>query len=376
MISMDRKIATKDSAVNKRMIEYSQDLGELHIVIFSRADENLPTQKIAPNVWIYPTNSIHRAFYIFDAIRIGKKILAQMYFGETLITADDPYGTGITGVILKTLYKLPLQIQIHTDVWSSRYRFASILNWVRVFIAPHVLQYANGIRVVSEKIRDDVVSFAKINKSIISVLPVFVDVLSYKNTEITKDLHVEYSQWKTIILMSSRLTKEKDISLALTVMKKLVERYPDVGMVIVGSGPEEMNLRQLVQRFELGSHVIFEGWQDDLISYFRTADIFLNTSQYEGYGMTLVEAGASGCSIVTTRVGIVYGMLRDGKSALICNVGDESCLYTKLVTLIENPTIRKSLGSEVQRDILASALSHEEYLKKTQFLFTELSKKQ
>ena len=41
-----------------------------------------------------------------------------------------------------------------------------------------------------------------------------------------------------------------------------------------------------------------------LISYYKTADLFLNTSLFEGYGMTLVEARAAGCKVVSTDVGV------------------------------------------------------------------------
>lgn len=375
MISMDRKIANQYSAVNRRMVEYAHDLGELHIVIFSTKINGLTTQKIAPNVWIHPTNSIDRSLYIIDAIRIGKKIITSMYFGETIITADDSSGTGISAAILKYFYKFPLQIQVHTDMWSSYYRYENILNWLRTLIAPFVLRYADNVRVVSEKIRQDVIDRAHVLKERVSVLPIFVDVLMYKDAPVTKDLHKVYPQWNNIILMSSRLTKEKDIPIALKVMRKLVKRYPQVGLVIVGSGPEELYLKKLVHRFKLGNNVAFEDWQDDLTSYFKTADIFLNTSIYEGYGMTLVEAGASGCAIVTTRVGVAFDLLDDGNNALLCDVKDGSSIYNKLVTLIENPTIRKSLGQEAQRDMVVSAMSRDEYVQKIQTLFKDLTKK-
>jgi len=104
--------------------------------------------------------------------------------------------------------------------------------------------------------------------------------------------------------MASRLTKEKNIGLAIKAMKEVVKVNPGVGLVIVGSGPEEDKLKQKTRESEIEKKVIFEPWTNDLPSYYKTCDLFLLTSWYEGYGMTLVEAKATGCKIISTDVGV------------------------------------------------------------------------
>ncbi len=370
MISTDRKILSGQSAVAKRMIEYASVLGELHIVIFALEHRDLGPKKIAPNVWIYPTNSKSKFGYIGDATYIGKQILKNVYFGQTVITTQDPFESGIVGVFLKRASKFPLQVQLHTDAWDKHFMHHGILNWIRVgIIAPFVLKRVNGMRVVSEKIRRDTILHGKLDPKIVSVLPIFVDVFSFANTPVVLDLHKKYPEWKTIILMTSRLTREKNIRLAFKAFRMIIKKYPDVGLVVVGDGPEKGKLLSLSKRWKLDRNVAFEDWQHDLVSYFKTADIFLNTSLYEGYGMTLIEAGASGRPIVTTRVGVGYDFLEDGRNALVCPVGDDDCIYTKLVNILENPLIQNRLGTEIQKNILEKAVSKEEYLQKLRDLY-------
>ena len=61
-------------------------------------------------------------------------------------------------------------------------------------------------------------------------------------------------------------------------------------LLIVGDGSELTKLKAISHK--LKANVIFSPWADDLPSYYKTADLFLLTSNYEGYGRTVVEATA------------------------------------------------------------------------------------
>ena len=106
--------------------------------------------------------------------------------------------------------------------------------------------------------------------------------------------------------MASRLEVEKNIDLAIKAFKEVVQKIPKAGLIIVGKGSEQGRLEALCLRLSLKQSVVFEPWADKqtLASYYKTADLFLNTSLFEGYGMTFVEAKAAGCKIVSTDVGI------------------------------------------------------------------------
>jgi len=99
--------------------------------------------------------------------------------------------------------------------------------------------------------------------------------------------------------MVSRLEKEKNIPLAISAMKDMTKKYPKIGLVIVGSGSEKKNLK-------LNNNVVLDGWRDKetIYSYYKSADLLLVTSDYEGYGLTIIEALASGLPVLSTDVGI------------------------------------------------------------------------
>jgi glycosyltransferase involved in cell wall biosynthesis len=168
------------------------------------------------------------------------------------------------------------------------------------------LPKADSIRVVSERIKRYLVGNLGINESKVIVRPIMIHVESIKNASILAgaDLHKKYPQFDKIVLMACRLEPEKNVELAI---------------IIVGDGSLKSRLERQAKglKASAGEAIIFESWADKamLYSYYKTADLFLNTSLFEGYGMALIEANAAKCKIVSTDVGVVGDTLKDGQNS-------------------------------------------------------------
>ena len=141
----------------------------------------------------------------------------------------------------------------------------------------------------------------------------------------------------------------------------VVKQNHKIGMVIVGEGREESALKLKTtcppkarvsgdgrrENYQLKTNIIFEPWTNDLPSYYKTADVFLTTSWYEGYGMTLVESAACYTPIVSTDVGIAREV---GATIVGWSVAE---VAHQILDSLQNP--RKS--------ILPHLSTKEEYLK-------------
>ncbi len=257
-IGSDRNLFVKDSEAQKRIKEYGNLFDELHIVVFSTRNyqlfpqrgisrrETIINYKITDNIFIYPTNSRSRWFYIWDAYKIAK--LSIINYQLSIVTCQDPFESGLVGWLLKMRYKLPLQLQVHTDIFSPHFRRESLLNGLRVLIAKFLLPRADGIRVVSERIKASLSTFDFRLSTKITVLPIFVDIKKIQSAKIKTDLHQKYPEYDFIILMASRLTREKNISLAIEAMHELATKYEKntnirkILLLIVGEGPERKAL--------------------------------------------------------------------------------------------------------------------------------------
>ncbi|PIP86427.1 hypothetical protein COV42_02940 [Candidatus Campbellbacteria bacterium CG11_big_fil_rev_8_21_14_0_20_44_21] len=334
-ISSDRNLFKKNSAVRRRAIQYSALSDEYYAIVFSTADLGLKLQKIARNAWIIPTNSKNRWHYVFDALKIGKKMS-----GIDVASSQDPFESGWVAWKLSKFFKSALQIQIHTDFGSSHFR-SNLLNRLRLLIARIVLPKADIIRVVSIRAKKALKKY-KIKARVV-VLPIFVDINQIRNENPNFDLHKKFKNFNRIILMVSRLQKEKDVGLAIDVFKAVSEAKADVALVIVGDGSERKNLEAKVRNFGLEKKVFFEGWQSDILSYYKTADVYLSTSLYEGYGLSLVEALASGLPVVTTDVGIAGDYVLGNINALVCSPGDSECIERALKRILSDDKLREKL---------------------------------
>lgn len=298
-ISTDRKIFDKNSNVAMRQVEYAKGYEEMHIIVFS--DQKFTETVLAPNLWVYPTRSGSKWKYIYDGLKLAKFIVSKRNI--TNITCQDPFETGLIGAIIKDKNpNIELELQIHTDIGSKYFQNFNILNRLRTRLSQFTLIRADHIRVVSNRIKDYLVKF--IDSSKIEIRPIKLDIDKIKNIPVTVDLHKQYPQFERIVLMASRLEKEKNIDMAIDAFAEVLKMRQNVGLVIVGDGSQRGLLQKKVRDLGIEGSVVFLGWQNDVITYYKTCDIFLSTSWYEGYGLSLVEAHSLGIKVVSTDVGI------------------------------------------------------------------------
>ncbi len=148
--------------------------------------------------------------------------------------------------------------------------------------------------------------------------------------------------------------------MVIRAMKNIVARFPKTALVIVGDGSLRASFENYASTLGLSSNVIFEGWQNNVSSYYRSADVFVCNSNYEGYGVSLVEAAKNDCPIVTTDVGLV-GDLLDHEAVSIIGHGDSKALVDSIERIIKMPKIGELLAKNAKNQV-GSLPSKEEYL--------------
>jgi glycosyltransferase involved in cell wall biosynthesis len=298
MVAFDRDMFTEGSKVRERIIEQGKRVKELHIIVYSRREHKCNKEQVSSNVWLYPTHSKSRWLYAFDAYKISKQ-----FKGIDLVTTQDPSEAGIAGVFISRFFKSRLQVQVHTDIFHIRFKGLSILNRSRVFFARFILNRADCVRVVSNHIKQSLLETNIGSQSNISVLPVYIDLGVLYSID-REDLRSIYPQFDYLVMVASRLEKEKNIALAVRAMAYVIEEYPRTGLVILGEGKDRRSIQNLIKELNIQDNVFLPGWRENIAGYYKGADLVLNTSNFEGYGRSVVEARILGAPVVSTDVGV------------------------------------------------------------------------
>jgi UDPglucose 6-dehydrogenase len=296
MISTDRTVFEAASPTRLRMENYAKALGTLDIIVFSLRRHG--HQKfVSGQLSLYPTNAMVRLLYGWNALRSSS--LKERF---DAVTVQDPFEVGLVGLIISWYYRVPLQVQVHTDLFAPEFKEHSFLNRIRLIIARIVLRRADRVRVVSDRIRRGVELHVKeAARSQISVLPIFVDIDHFKTTVAPRELIDRFAKFSQKVLVVSRLESEKNVALAV---RSFAEGAPhDACLIIVGEGRQQQMLRDLSLSLGINERVFFEG-RGDPAPYYALADLLLSPSLYEGYGMTIIEALAAGVPVISNDVGI------------------------------------------------------------------------
>ena len=354
MLSTDRTIFEKGSSAFNRMVDYSGLFDELHVLVLNAGEKH--KIKVSDKLFIYGTGSKNKIRMFFDAISLGKKMK-----GIDVVSAQDPFEVGYVGMKIAKKIKAKLHLQIHTDFMSPYFTYVhKFKNIIRRKIAKKVLPKADGIRVVSERIKRSLDQFKL--KIIPVVLPIFVDPDKLHGHPSNFDIHKKYPQFSSILLMITRLESEKDFESAFQALKRVHVIFPNTGLVIVGDGSLREALKMRVKELKIEHHVCFEGQHADIQAYIKTADIYLQTSLYEGYGMTFIEVATLRLPIVSTRVGIMGDVFTHGKSAMICPPQDVGCLARSISALIDDNDKAYQMYMEALRNVNEHCISKDSYL--------------
>jgi glycosyltransferase involved in cell wall biosynthesis len=147
------------------------------------------------------------------------------------------------------------------------------------------------------------------------------------------------------VLVARNLEPIYDNATALRALARLRQTQPDAHMTLAGSGPEGDRLRALAHELGVGSAVHFAGRLDReaMAELYRQADVLLNTSLVDNMPNSLLEALASGVPVVSTDVGGVPYVVRDGHTAHLVPPGHAEAMAAALAHLAQDGAERERL---------------------------------
>lgn len=260
-----------------------------------------------------------------------------------LIHSNHPFGLGSAALNMADERQVPLVYTFHTLYdFFAHYLFLDTEK-VRKAVRDYVVGYANRCDLVitptepiKKHLRDEGVTVP------MEAVPTGIDFSRFEKVkeEQVEELREKYglNKFDKVLLNVGRISKEKNVYLALSALKKLTERGKNYCLLLVGDGPEIDGLISQAEEWGISDRLIFGGFldQDSLAGAYFAGDVFLFPSMSDTQGIVLYEAEAAGLPIVATDSMASRAELRDGKNGLFAE-NDSDDFAEKVEEVLRSP---------------------------------------
>lgn len=261
---------------------------------------------------------------------------------------------------LALIFRVPVILHLHgSDMelfYAAQGRFGK---WL---IARQLTQ-ASRVLVLSSSWRDFVLKVAPAARTV--VVPNYVGLPSSLP-------HGGVHDGIRVVFLGA-LGRRKGIFDLLPAYKQAIARVPAMKLFLGGNG-ELAEVAAVISRLQLGSSVEMLGWVcgEQKAQLLGSADIFVLPSYNEGLPMSVLEAMSFGVAIISTRVGGIPELVREGIDGLLIEPGDVAGLAAGLTRLAKEPALRTRMGQAARRRI-QSDFSASTVLSRLEALYTELT---
>lgn len=147
------------------------------------------------------------------------------------------------------------------------------------------------------------------------------------------------------IVSCGRLHSDKGFDMAIEACRRLLDDgYTDLHWYVVGEGPERERLLQKASECRVSEHFRFLGVKANPYPYMKAADLFVQTSRIEAFGLTITEALTLGVPVVSTATDGGKEIITHKENGFLCDVSSES-IYSAIKTLIDDDELRNKISA-------------------------------
>jgi glycosyltransferase involved in cell wall biosynthesis len=156
----------------------------------------------------------------------------------------------------------------------------------------------------------------------------------------------------TVLTHIGRFAVQKNHALLVEAFAQVRADAP-LYLLLVGGGELENAVREQVAGLGLQGRVRFLGVRADVADILRASDVFVLSSRWEGNPMSVMEAMAAGLPVVSTAVGGVPELVREGATGLLVSSEDAGALAQAMQALVDDPVRRQAMGAAARQHAIA-----------------------
>jgi D-inositol-3-phosphate glycosyltransferase len=269
--------------------------------------------------------------------------------------------SGWVGARLSSKWNIPLLTMFHTMAYFKN-RVLTPLGKseppLRSQVETQLVKHSDCIVVSSQREKVEMVWHYHASSEKISVIPCGVDPdLFAPRDALQSKVHLDLPP-RRFILFVGRIDPVKGIDIllkAMALVKNKLANGKGVTLLIIGGNidnsdyskdNEMQRLKQLTDRLDLKNSITFLGAQrqDQLPYFYSASELCVIPSRYESFGMVALEAMACGTPVIASKVGGLTSFIQDETTGFLVPEEDEKSLAEKILTLLNNPSLRDSVG--------------------------------
>ena len=216
-----------------------------------------------------------------------------------------------------------------------------------------MLRNASALIVLADRQRASLLKLGVLDEKIHTVAE---GIDSQKFSPVDKDdkLASRYAlEGKRVILTVGRLVKRKGHDMVIKSLPQVMQKIPEAMYFIVGTGPEEQNIRELIDELDLKENVVLAGFvaDDDLPRIYSVSDVFIMPSReiggdIEGFGLVFLEASACGRPVIGGRSGGISDAVEDGVSGILVDPLNADEIAWAILDILTKKDLAMTLGRQ------------------------------
>lgn len=150
-----------------------------------------------------------------------------------------------------------------------------------------------------------------------------------------------------------QLHPSKGYDTLLKSMPQVIKEFPSVKLIIIGDGIQKEYLERLCSDLGISQQVTFLGRKTsaEVSGFLKNIDLFVLASNWEGFGLALIEAMSAGKPVVAAKVGGIPEIVEDGECGFLVPPGDPQTLAEKVIYLLKNRELSTEMGMEGRKRV-------------------------
>jgi len=185
----------------------------------------------------------------------------------------------------------------------------------------------------------------------IEVIHNFVDPEVYKPGNLYCKMHLTKSENEKVVMHVSNFRKYKNVVAVIDIFEKILNEVPSK-LVLVGDGPEMINVREAVFKKKLEKKVHYLGTQSKVECILPGADLFLFPSKEESFGLALLEAMSCGVSFVASNIGGISEVTGNSFQEYLFNPDDIDKMSKCAISLLKDDDLRKEISIHGRKRVI------------------------